>query len=63
MTVNIVGIIVLIVLASLAWWANEQLNNVPGLKPLVKVIIVVVSILLLLQQSGLIGSSSSIILK
>lgn len=63
MSINLMGIIVLIVLASLAWWANETLNNVPGLKPLVKVIIVVVSVLLLLQQTGLINSTSNIVIK
>lgn len=53
MDINILAIVVIIILACLAWWANEKLNTVPVLKTVVQVIIVVVSVLLLLQNLGL----------
>jgi uncharacterized protein YacL len=45
MDINIIGIVLTIIIASVAWWANETLNNVPFLKTVVKVLIVVVSLL------------------
>lgn len=61
MEINILSIIVICILAWLAYWANEQLNNVPVLKNVVRVIIVVVAVLLLLQNLGLISSTHSTI--
>lgn len=60
MEINILQLIVIIVLAGLAWYANNTLNNVPGLKPLINVLIVIVSVLLVLQSVGLISSTSSL---
>lgn len=61
MTINILVIIVIVVLTSLAYWSNENLNSVPGLKPMVKVVIVGVAILLLLSSIGLIQGSSIVV--
>lgn len=55
MVINLIGIIVVIILAGLAYYANEQLNNVPILKNIVRVLIVVVSVLLIMQNMGLIS--------
>ena len=63
MTINILGLIVIIILCGLAWYANNALNQVPVLKNVVSVIIVVVGVLLILQSVGLIGTSSTIVLK
>lgn len=60
MTINLVSIIVIIIIAGLCYWANEQLNNVPVLKTVVKVIIVVVAVLMLLQACGLLGGSTTV---
>lgn len=61
MEINIIAIVVICILAWLAYWSNEQLNNVPVLKNVVRVIIVVVAVLLLLQSLGLIGHMDSTI--
>ena len=63
MTINLIQIIVILVIAGLCWYSNEKLNSVPVLKNVVSVLIVVVSVLMLLQSSGLIGTSSSIVIK
>lgn len=55
MKINVAAVILIIIFASLSYWANETLNQVPGLKPIVKVLIVAISIILLLQAIGLIG--------
>ena len=47
MTINIVEIILIVVFGSLAYWANEKINAVPTLKPIISVVIVVVSVALL----------------
>ena len=60
MEINILAIVVIIVLAGLAWYCNEKLNSIPVLKNVVSVIIVVVSVLMLLQSTGLISGNSSI---
>lgn len=44
MDINVLQIIVIIILACLAWYVNEALNTVPVLKKVVSVIIVVVSV-------------------
>ena len=62
MQINLVQIIVIIVLAALCWYANNQLNPIPILKSVVNVLIVIVSVLLLLQSAGLVSSSSSIVI-
>ena len=55
MDINIFQIIVIVILAGLAYWANGKLNTVPVLKTVLDVVIVVVAILLLLQSLGLMG--------
>jgi hypothetical protein len=47
MTIDVVRIILIVVFASLAYWANEKLNQVPTLKPIVSVLIVVVAVVAL----------------
>lgn len=63
MEINILEIIVIVVLAGLAWYCNNALNNVPVLKNVLNVIIVVVSVLMLLTSVGLLGSNASIVIK
>ncbi len=58
MEINIIEIVIIIVIAGLAWYANENLNMVPVLKKVVQVVIVVVAVLLLLQSFGVIGHSN-----
>jgi len=60
MDINIIQLVVIVVLAGLAWWVNEQLNPVPVLKNVVSVVIVVVAILLVLQSLGFVSGSSHI---
>ena len=60
MEINLIQIIVIIVLAGLAYWANDQLNNVPVLKNVVRVLIVVIAVILLLQSFGILGGSANI---
>jgi hypothetical protein len=55
MEINLIQLIVIIVLAGLAWWANGKLNTVPVLKNVIDVLIVVVAILLVLQSLGIMG--------
>ena len=59
MDINVIELIVIIILAGLAWWANDMLNKVPTLKTIVSVLIVVVSVLLVLQSLGITGNSGS----
>lgn len=61
MTINVLGIVLIVIFAGLAWWANETLNKVPTLKPIIQVIIVVVAVVLLLQSVGLIGGPTVVI--
>jgi len=63
MSINIVAILVIIVLASLAYWVNEQINNVPVLKTVVRVVIVVGAVLLLLQSLGIWGHSLPLVIR
>lgn len=60
MDINILQLVVIIVLAGLAWYANNALNTIPVLKNVVNVLIVIVSVLLVLQSVGLISGKSSI---
>lgn len=60
MHINLVGIILIVVIAGLAWWVNAKLNPVPVLKTVIDVLIVVISVLMLLQSAGIMGGSSSI---
>lgn len=57
MEINIIAIFVICILAGLAWYVNDNLNNVPILKKVIQVVIVVVAVLLLLQSLGLISGS------
>jgi hypothetical protein len=50
MTINILQIVLIIVFASLAYWVNGMLNNVPKLKEIVSVLIVVVAVIMLLAS-------------
>lgn len=56
MDINVMSIIVILILAGLAWWVNVTLNTVPVLNKVVSVIIVVVAVILLLQSLGIMGS-------
>lgn len=60
MEINVTQIIVIIVIAGLAYWANDQLNKVPFLVNLIRVLIVGVAILMLLQSCGIMGSGTHI---
>ena len=60
MNIDIIAIVVIVVLASLAWWVNGMLNKIPVLKTVIDVIIVVAAVLLLLQSLGLVGGSTSV---
>ena len=53
MDINIVGLIVTIVIAGVAWWINDVLNKVAILKTVVQVIIVVVALCLIWQDLGI----------
>ena len=59
MDINVISIVVICILAGLAIWVNDQLNNVPVLKKVVMVVIVVVAVILLLQSLGVMGSMHS----
>jgi hypothetical protein len=52
MTINFVNILVIVILAGLFWWANERVNTVPILKPIIQVVIVVGAVLALLYSFG-----------
>ena len=53
MTIDVIGLLVIIVLAGLAWYANEQLNKIPTLKQIIAVLIIIVAVLLVLDSLGL----------
>ena len=53
MDVNVVGLIATIIIAGVAWWANDTLNKVTILKTVIKVVIVVVALLLVWQYLGI----------
>jgi hypothetical protein len=55
MTINIVGLIVLIILVTLCYYVVEQLVTDLTLKKIFRVVIVVVAVLGLLQVFGLLG--------
>lgn len=63
MHINILQIIVILIIAGLAWYANQQLNPVPVLKNVVNVLIVVVSVLVLLDATGIMSSNTSMVIK
>ena len=50
MTINVLQIVLIVVFGSLAYWANEKINQVPTLKPIISVVIVVVSVVLLVAS-------------
>lgn len=60
MDIDIVRIFLIVVFASLAWWANLQLNKVPTLNNIVGVLIVVIAVVLLLQSLGIMGHSTTV---
>lgn len=60
MDIKITAILIICVLACLAWYVNAALNTVPVLNKLVSVLIVVVSVILLLQACGLMGGGTHI---
>jgi hypothetical protein len=57
MNISIIGIILTIVFAALAWYANQKLNPIAVLKNIVDVIIVVAAVLFLLVACGLISGT------
>ena len=57
MNINIVQLLCIVIFGSLAYWANEKLDNVPTLKPIVSVLIVVICVVLLV--SSLFGGFNS----
>lgn len=63
MEINIVAIIVILILAGVAWYANAKLNTIPILVNVVQVLIVVISVLMLLNACGLMGSSAHIVIR
>jgi len=56
MDINVIQIVVICILAGLAYWANDKLNNVPLLKTVIQVIIVVVAVLMVMQSLGVINA-------
>ena len=62
MTINIIGVIVICIIAALAWWANEKLNTVPVLKIILQVVIVVLAVLFLLQSFGVMNSNLRLVI-
>lgn len=60
MHVNITEILVICIIAALAWYVNATLNTVAVLNKVVSVIIVVVAVLLLLQSLGLLHSGITV---
>ncbi len=50
MTINILHLVLIIIFASLAYWVNNQLNEVPKLKQIVAVLIVVVAVFLVVAS-------------
>lgn len=61
MEIDLVRVLLVIIIAALAWYANANLNPVPVLKNVVNVLIVVVSVLCLLSAFGVYGRHSVII--
>lgn len=59
MEINIIQIFVICVLAGLAGYVNETLNNIPVLKKVIAVLIVVVAVLLLLQSLHVINNTNT----
>jgi hypothetical protein len=57
MDINVIGLIATIVIASVAWWANDKLNTVELLKTVLKVVIVVVALLLVWKFLGIHGQT------
>ncbi len=53
MEINIIGIVLTIIFASLAWYVNDAINDVPKLVKIVRAIILVVAVLCLLAFMGL----------
>lgn len=50
MHINILELVLIIIFASLAYWANAKLNGVPKLNEIVSVLIVVVAVVLLIAS-------------
>lgn len=57
MDINIIQLVVICIIAGLAWFANDKLNNIPTLKGIIQVLIVVVAVLLILQSLGIMGNN------
>ncbi len=55
MHLNLLHLLVAIIVAALAWWANAELSP-PPIGKIVRVLIVVVFVLFLLADIGLMGS-------
>jgi hypothetical protein len=60
MHIKIGQLIVIIVLAIVAWYANEKLNTVPIMKPLISVAIVIVAVFMALGALGLMSNNMTI---
>ncbi len=59
MEINIIQLIVIIIIAGLAYWANDQLNKVPVLINVVRVLIVVIAVIMVLQSLGVMGGMNT----
>lgn len=58
MTINVIQLVVICVLAGLAYYANNALNGVPVLRNVMNVLIICVGVLLVLQSLGVLGGGS-----
>jgi small-conductance mechanosensitive channel len=58
--IHVVNLAVICIIAGLAYWANDQLNRVPVLNNVIKVVIIVVAILLVLQSLGTIEGTTGV---
>lgn len=57
MVIDILALLCICILATLAWWVLDRLCHVPVLKNVLQVVIVVVAVLLVLQSLGVWGAS------
>ena len=53
MDIDIIAIVIIMIFAGLAWYANETLNKVPTLKQIVSVLIILIAVLYLFGALGL----------
>lgn len=50
MQINLLQLFLIVVFSSLAWWVNAEINTIPQLNKIVRVVIVVVAVVLLVSS-------------